>query len=470
MVLGSEYTTEANKLSSAGAWIWLLEITTGGLPATLRYTNNNDNVTWNGNGYTKLPFNLDDFSVTTSGAFPEFSLHIWEVDIEGLLYFHIGLTNGLVGKQVRLMVVHSEHLDVTTAAIDEYTEILGCELINQAVTFQIGQPTLLSRRFPRSRYVPSFCRHKFAGALCKYAVSGDTLTSSQVTFIDSTPHGNYNTIQVADGRLLELFSNAPGFDRADGNLITNGNFKNRTVGEPTGWRAGYYADDWETWAPGAGASREMSAEKSKFDGQSVLVQCNEANGGIYQDVVMEEGGTYTISCWVHVNYTTGASANGVRMEVITRAPVKRTFATYGGWQQLTITLTSLGILDTTLRVALGGWGRAFFDGISVVEGGVAMDYTERVLDNPSGFTVSGSASNDGHFLVLNEDHLEDTYVRVIRFAEYAMDRTFNNESPGAEVTLQLGYSDCDHTLPACRIRDNSSNFGGSPGIRGGVYG
>ena len=314
-ILGADYITEQNKIASSGAWIWLLEITTLG-QTTLRFANNSSDVVWpsvGGDTYTRSSLLMDDLNITTSGEFPTYKLQVGEVGLTGALRTQIKATAGLVGSIVRLRIVHSDHLDLTTPAIDEASEILSCELTASAVIFTVGIPSLLSKRLPRDRYVPGFCRHRFAGALCNYAQPSFSLTSSSISFVpgvdQSTPDERYNAIWVPDGGLLAaVFNNAPG-----------------------------------------------AAQGSK-----------------------------------------------------------------------------------------------------------------RALDDDTVFSILGSASNDGWFIANNFHAVADTYVRV--FVEDDGGRAFVDEDAGADITIQLGYSDCDKTLEACQLRDNTQNYGGSPGIVGGVYG
>ena len=314
--LDDAYIEEQNKIASSGAWIWLLEITTPNY-TTLRYANNNSDIIWpvGRNTYYKTSFSMSDIKTSTSGEFPEYKLQIGEVDLDGTLRARIKATAGLVGSTVRLMVVHSAHLDLATPAIDELAEILNCELTAEAVTFTIGIPNLLGRRFPRDRYVPSFCRHKFGGALCRYAQPDYSVGSGQGAFIPGTSEIRYNTIRIDTGFLItNVFRYAPG------RLLT-------------------YVDRPD----------------------------------------------------------------------------------------------------------------------------------EYILTNDTMFTVEGSRYNDGSFLANSYHHIEQTYVRV--FMEDDGARPFYAESAFiTTTTIRLGYGNCDHTLEACKIRNNTQNFGGSPGIAGGMYG
>ena len=322
--LNAAYITEQNKIASSGAWIWLMEISTTSL-STLRYTNDNAytsptdksklNITWpttGGNKYWSLPFTLDDVDMSTSGKFPSYKVQIGDVSLTGALRTRIQANSGLVGSTMRLMVVHSAHLDVATAAIDELGEILSCDLTADMVTFTIGIPSLLTRRLPRDRYVPSFCRHRFAGALCQYVQPSYQRGTSDISFIAGVAGETgiqYNTIWINSGRLIaDVFKNAPGH---------------------------YKGANWS-------------------------------------------------------------------------------------------------------------------------------------LDNDTGFTVSGSLYNDGFFLANSYHVVNEQYVRVFMEADKA--RPFVEEGAGELITIRLGYNGCDHTLEACQLRNNTQNFGGSPGIAGGIYG
>ncbi len=316
-ILNAAYITEQNKIASSGAWIRLLEIATAGLtPVTLYYANNNEVVSWGGEQYQPISFSMDDVSFSTSGVFPEYKLSIGDVALNSDLRTRIKSNSGLVGSTIRLMVVHSDHLDLTTPAIDETAEILNCELTAEAVIFTVGIPSLLSRRFPKDRYVPGFCRHKFGLALCQYVQSSFSLTSIHISFglgVAGIPGEQYNTIRKSNGRLIEdLFKNAPG-------------------------------------------AYDFSTTPATWD-----------------------------------------------------------------------------------------------------------------LDSDTVFTISGSLHNDGWFIANNFHTVADTYVRVFMEADKA--RPFVEEAAGELITMQLGYNDCDHTLEACKLRNNTQNYGGSPGIAGGVYG
>jgi len=316
--LNSAYVSEQNKIAAAGAWIWLVEIATTGY-GTLRYTNNNAvgsgsqyYTTWNGYQYWTMAMAIDDVAVSTSGEFPEYKVMFEDMDIGGTFRARVKATGGLVGSTIRLMVVHTDHLALTVPAVDEMAEVLGCEVTPRAVTLTVGIPSLLSRRFPRDRYVPAFCRHIFGGAMCQYRQSTYEFTSDRIQFV-------------------------------------------------------------------AGVSGEAGIQ--------------------YNSIVALDG----------------------------------------------------GLIDNVF---------AFADG--------EMQGAQYLLERDTGFSVSGSLYNDGFFLANKYHAVDDGGVRV--FMEADGGQPFYPEAAGASVTIRLGYTGCDHTLDACKLRDNTQNFGGSPGIAGGIYG
>lgn len=219
------YTLEANKLSAAGAWLVLLEISYTG-QTTQRYTSNNESTVWNGNTYTPMPFQMDDIEVSTDGRFPEYSLQIFDVELWSTLRVMVRNTGGLTSGVVRLYVVHSDHLDLTDAAVDEAMEILDAEVSAGAVIFRVGMPNLLSRRFPRDRNTPGFCRHQFQNALCKYPESPAASVAPGIMFFPSPIPRLYSPLF----NFINFFGGGSGFLTSDtvfsveGSLYNDGYF------------------------------------------------------------------------------------------------------------------------------------------------------------------------------------------------------------------------------------------------------
>jgi len=188
--MNAEYQEEKNAIATSGAWIYLLEIDLAGY-STLRYANNNEDIPWNDHDYLAIPFTIDDVSASIKGEFPELTLRIGDVDPHSDLREQVKETGGLIGGTLRLLVVHSAHLSLTTAAIDESAEIIGCDLDNKSVNFTLGVTNFLSKRFPQGRYVPGFCRHRFKDALCKYDGTDTKCDHTLTQCIEKSNSQNY---------------------------------------------------------------------------------------------------------------------------------------------------------------------------------------------------------------------------------------------------------------------------------------
>ena len=188
--MDTTYLEEKNAIASNGAWIWLIEITLSGADP-IRYANSNEDVPWGIYEWHRATFAVDDVNASIKGEFPELTLHIGDVDPHSDLREQVKETGGLIGGTLRLLVVHSAHLSLTTAAIDESAEIIGCDLDNKSVNFTLGVTNFLSKRFPQGRYVPGFCRHRFKDALCKYDGTDTKCDHTLTQCIEKSNSQNY---------------------------------------------------------------------------------------------------------------------------------------------------------------------------------------------------------------------------------------------------------------------------------------
>lgn len=167
--LSAAATLEKNKVSSTGAWLILLEFD---IPGTgdIRLTSNNENVFWpesGGNLYTAFPFTVEDVREDSSGALPSFSIKV--SNVTRALVPYLEETDGFKDASVRIMVVHSDHLDLTTAEIDEEFDVLGVGVDEMWATLTMGAPSPMRMRSPKDRYLKDHCRFKFKSARCGYS-------------------------------------------------------------------------------------------------------------------------------------------------------------------------------------------------------------------------------------------------------------------------------------------------------------
>ncbi len=162
--LSAAAVLEKNKLCSDGAWIILLEITIPLLNETVRICRNTDNITWNGNEYIAFPFELGDVSQDNKGTLPSVELKVSNVAQALQPYIEEG--QGGVQSTVRLMVVHSKHLDVTVPEVDELFSVTKTSVNSKWVTFTLGMNYPKGARRPLRRFIKDFCPFKFKSVEC----------------------------------------------------------------------------------------------------------------------------------------------------------------------------------------------------------------------------------------------------------------------------------------------------------------
>lgn len=177
--LPANITLEKNKLETPSAFLILLEVT---LPDATKFylTNNNEQVTFNAQVYTPIPFQLDPIKEQLQGQLQVVNLRI--SNVTRLMQSYLEATNGGIGSVVTLTVVNSAYLAESYSELTMTFDVVSCSTDINWVNFGLGAPNPLRRRFPLHRYLPSNCRwvSNFKGAECAYAG------------IDSTCKGTYD--------------------------------------------------------------------------------------------------------------------------------------------------------------------------------------------------------------------------------------------------------------------------------------
>jgi len=180
-------TLEKNKLAAAGAWITLLDIT---LPdAThIRVCDNDSDVTWptvGGETWAAFPFQLDALTYSGRGELPTLVCRVSNVTraIQG----YLEQASGGIGSTVRLLIVHSEHLDLAAAEIDETFDVTAAVADVHWVTFTLGAPNPLLTRFPRHTFSRDHCRWIYKSSECGY---GGSLATCNRNLSDCRAHNN----------------------------------------------------------------------------------------------------------------------------------------------------------------------------------------------------------------------------------------------------------------------------------------
>ncbi len=161
---------EKNKLSATSAWLILLTVT---LPDTtvVRLARNNEDVTYVGNIFTAFDFSLDAIAQDSKGKLPSVSLKVGNVG--RVFQAFIEAQNGIVGSTVLIQVVNSSLLAEDFSELDLTFEIQKANADSRYVTFELGVPSPLNKRFPLYRYSGAICNwvSRFKGVECKYALA-----------------------------------------------------------------------------------------------------------------------------------------------------------------------------------------------------------------------------------------------------------------------------------------------------------
>lgn len=157
---------ELNSLSNTDGVILLCEIQLPDSAVTLRLARNTDDITWDGETWTKFPFDLDDLGEGKNGEAPQVAIRVSNVN--RAIQSYIEEVDGGVDGTVILRLVHAAHLDLDEIVRLDYT-VLGCHADSKNVTFTLGTVNLFSMRFPQSRILKNQCRWKFKDSRCGYS-------------------------------------------------------------------------------------------------------------------------------------------------------------------------------------------------------------------------------------------------------------------------------------------------------------
>lgn len=125
--------------------------------------------------YTACPFAREDMEESARGG--DATLRLRLGNVSGAVQAYLEANSGLVGASLRLMLVHSDHLDLTTPEVDQTFTILSASCDAQWAYLDLGADSPLGKRVPRTRLLKANCRWKFKSLECGY--SGATATCNK---------------------------------------------------------------------------------------------------------------------------------------------------------------------------------------------------------------------------------------------------------------------------------------------------
>jgi phage-related protein len=178
-------TAAKNSFNQSDPWLILLDIVlidpTGVEDDELFYiVRNTENITYNGNPYVALPFEISPTKVSSKGAIPTITLSI--TNVTRLLQPYIEDFNGGMLSTVKLTVVNNGLLAEDYADLEMDFTVLSCACDEQFIVFTLGAPNPLLQKALLYTYRALHCNWRFGEIECGYgSASGETDTTCERT-------------------------------------------------------------------------------------------------------------------------------------------------------------------------------------------------------------------------------------------------------------------------------------------------
>ena len=159
LTLSQAAVLEKNKLISENAWLILLEITipsslTGSEPIILRLVRNTESIMWSGQVWTAFPFEIDPPKQSGNGELPNFTIRV--SNVTRTIEAYLEQAGGGVGASVRIMVVMSQHLDISIPALEEMFSVQSAKYDENGVRAILIGAANLFKRVPLRRFLKNF--------------------------------------------------------------------------------------------------------------------------------------------------------------------------------------------------------------------------------------------------------------------------------------------------------------------------
>ena len=169
---------EKNKIATSSVLMILAEITFNDDASTVvRLARNNEDITFEGNVYTAFPFEIDTINFE-KGRIPSIALRV--SNVSRLVQTYLEDTDGAVGSTVRLIVVNSTDYTSDLSDLELTYNIVDSSADAKWVSFTLGMPSPLNKRFPLYKYIANHCNWaaNFKGVECQYAGAETTCTGT----------------------------------------------------------------------------------------------------------------------------------------------------------------------------------------------------------------------------------------------------------------------------------------------------
>lgn len=168
---------EKNKLNSDSVFLIALDITIPDVAEVIKIVNNNEDVIWDGVTYQAFPFELDEYTDSTSGEISEFKIKVGNANnIIGTylrVYDAYVKNNGFEPIEVSISVINTNNLEESTPEVQHLTTLVKPSISYDSVTFTLGGVNAYNKTV-HSKMYRNNCRFKFKGTRCGYTSSATT--------------------------------------------------------------------------------------------------------------------------------------------------------------------------------------------------------------------------------------------------------------------------------------------------------
>lgn len=164
--LPADLIIEKNKIATPVPWILLLDIVLTD-DTELYICRNNENVTFNGQLYTAVPFDIEPTKASARGEIPTVTLRV--SNVTRALQPYLEKLDGGIGSEITLRVVNTAHLDEDYSELEIGFDVLSASSEVYWVTFILGAPNPLGKRFPSFQFIADHCRWRFKSVECGYS-------------------------------------------------------------------------------------------------------------------------------------------------------------------------------------------------------------------------------------------------------------------------------------------------------------
>lgn len=147
-----------NQLGQTSPWLFLVDIVLLNGP-TFNLVANTEDIVFQTRTYTAFPFTIELPKEENKGQLPTIKLSV--SNVMRVIQTQLEALNGAIGSTVTLYIVNAALLSEDYSELTMTFNVLTSECNDTTVTFSLGAPNPLRRRFPLYRYIALSCRWNF---------------------------------------------------------------------------------------------------------------------------------------------------------------------------------------------------------------------------------------------------------------------------------------------------------------------